>query len=146
MNLKHTTTITKAHSKAVKSMLLKGQTLYSSGADAVIKEWDVPNQKTVNEVKDKGEVNAIFISDNMLFSGSNDKTVKVNTTTFLMSLLTKFILQIYDTRTFKCTTTLASHTRAVKCLYVLGNYLFSGSNDQQILVSSLNHPFSFLSV
>jgi len=108
------------HSKAVKSLLLRDQTLFSAGADAVIKEWDIPSQKVVNEAKDKGEVNAIFLSDNLLFSGSNDKTVK-----------------IYDTRTYKCTATLASHTRAVKCLYVLGNYLFSGSNDQQVLVWSL---------
>jgi len=46
-------------------------------------------------------------------------------------------VKIYDTRTYKCTATLSSHTRAVKCLYVLGNYLFSGSNDQQVLVWSL---------
>jgi WD40 repeat protein len=119
VELKHTTNI-KAHSKAVKSILLRENTLFSAGADAVIKEWDLPTQKVVNEVKDKGEVNAIFLSDNLLFSGSNDKTVK-----------------IYDTRSCKCTATLASHTRAVKCLYVLGNYLFSGSNDQQVLVWSL---------
>jgi hypothetical protein len=119
VELKHMTSI-KAHSRAVKSILLKDETLFSAGADAVIKEWDIPSQKVVNEAKDKGEVNAIFLSDNLLFSGSNDKTVK-----------------IYDTRSYKCTATLSSHTRAVKCLYVLGNYLFSGSNDQQVLVWSL---------
>lgn len=119
VELKHVSNI-KAHSKAVKSVLLRDQTLFSAGADAVIKEWDLPSQKVVNEAKDKGEVNTIFLSQNLLFSGSNDKTVK-----------------IYDTRTYKCTATLSSHTRAVKCLYVLGNYLFSGSNDQQVLVWSL---------
>jgi len=119
VELKHVSNI-KAHSKAVKSILLKENSLFSAGADAVIKEWDIPTQKVVNEAKDKGEVNAIFLSDNLLFSGSNDKTVK-----------------IYDSRSYKCTATLSSHTRAVKCLYVLGNYLFSGSNDQQVLVWSL---------
>lgn len=119
IELKHVSNI-KAHTKAVKSILLKENSLFSAGADAVIKEWDLPTQKVVNEAKDKGEVNAIFLSDNLLFSGSNDKTVK-----------------IYDPRSYKCTATLSSHTRAVKCLYVLGNYLFSGSNDQQVLVWSL---------
>lgn len=42
--------------------------------------------------------------------------------------------QIWDARSYKCVATLTAHSRAVKCLYVLGNYLFSGSNDQQILV------------
>jgi len=118
--LKHVSNI-KAHSKAVKSILTKGEFLYTAGADSVIKEWDIPSQKVVNEVKEKGEVNAIFISDNMLFGGLNDKTIK-----------------IYDMRmSYKCTATLAAHSRAVKCLYVLGNYLFSGSNDMQLYVWSL---------
>jgi myosin-heavy-chain kinase len=119
VELKHVSNM-KAHSKAVKSVILREHTLFSAGADAVIKEWDLASQKVINEAKDKGEVNAIFLSDNLLFSGSNDKTVK-----------------IYDSRSYTCTATLSSHTRAVKCLYVLGNYLFSGSNDQQVLVWSL---------
>lgn len=118
--LKHVGNFKTGHQKAVKSLVLNKGSLYSAGSDAVIKEWDIENQKVTNEAKDKGEINSICIQDNLIFSGSNDKTVK-----------------IWDSRTYKCTATLSSHTRAVKCLYVLGNYLFSGSNDQQVLVWSL---------
>jgi len=104
----------------VKSLVLNKGTLYSAGSDAVIKEWDIEGQKPVNEARDKGEINSICVQDNLIFSGSNDKTVK-----------------IWDNRSFKCIATLTAHNRAVKCLYVLGNYLFSGSNDQQVLVWSL---------
>lgn len=120
VGLKHVGNFKSGHSKAVKSLVLHKGNLYSAGSDAVIKEWDIENQKVLNEAKDKGEINSICLQDNLIFSGSNDKTVK-----------------IWDNRTYKCTATLTSHTRAVKCLYVLGNYLFSGSNDQQVLVWSL---------
>jgi len=118
--LKHVGNFKTGHSKAVKSLVLHKGALFSAGSDAVIKEWDIEQQKVLNEAKDKGDTNAICLQDTSLFSASNDKTVK-----------------IWDTRTYKCTATLTAHTRAVKCLYVLGNYLFSGSNDQQILVWSL---------
>lgn len=120
VGLKHNSNFKNGHSKAVKSLVLHKNTLYSAGSDAVIKEWDIEGQKAVNEAKDKGEINSICIQDNMIFSGSNDKTVK-----------------IWDNRSYKCIATLTAHNRAVKCLYVLGNYLFSGSNDQQVLVWSL---------
>lgn len=120
VEMKHAGNFKSGHSKAVKSLVLHNRNLYSAGSDAVIKEWDIENQKVLNEAKDKGEINSICLQDNLIFSGSNDKTVK-----------------IWDNRSYKCIATLASHTRAVKCLYVLGNYLFSGSNDQQVLVWSL---------
>jgi F-box/WD-40 domain protein 7 len=120
VGLKHVGNFKAGHSKAVKSLVLHKGVLFSAGSDGAIKEWDIENQKVVNEAKDKGEINSICIQDNLIFSGSNDKTVK-----------------IWDAKSYKCIATLSSHTRAVKCLYVLGNYLFSGSNDQQILVWSL---------
>eukprot|EP00026_Physarum_polycephalum_P003354 Phypoly_transcript_03364.p1 GENE.Phypoly_transcript_03364~~Phypoly_transcript_03364.p1 ORF type:complete len:592 (+),score=116.89 Phypoly_transcript_03364:400-2175(+) len=120
VGLKHIGNFKAGHTKAVKSLLLNKGVLFSAGSDAVIKEWDIENQKAVSEFKDKGEINSIVLQDNLLFSGSNDKTVKV-----------------WDLKSKNCIATLSSHTRAVKCLYVLGNYLFSGSNDQQILVWSL---------
>lgn len=120
VGLKHVQNFKAGHMKAVKSLILHKDKLYSAGSDGVIKEWDIETQKVLNEAKDKGEINSKCIQDGMLFSGSNDKTVK-----------------IWDTKSYKCVQTLTSHTRAVKCLYVLGGYLFSGSNDQQILVWSL---------
>lgn len=42
---------------------------------------------------------------------------------------------MWDLHSLQYVTTLNGHTRAVKALCVLGNYLFSGSNDQQVFVS-----------
>ena len=75
--LKHVGNFKAGHTKAVKSLVLHKGVLYSAGSDAAIKEWDIENQKVVNEVKDKGEINSICLQDNLIFSGSNDKTVKV---------------------------------------------------------------------
>lgn len=77
VGLKHVGNFKAGHTKAVKSLVLHKGNLFSAGSDAVIKEWDIENQKVVNEAKDKGEINSICIQDNLLFSGSNDKTVKV---------------------------------------------------------------------
>lgn len=77
VELKHVSNFKNGHAKAVKSLILNKGTLYSAGSDAVIKEWDIENQKVVNEAKDKGEINSICMQDNLIFSGSNDKTVKV---------------------------------------------------------------------
>lgn len=93
VGLKHVGNFKAGHSKAVKSLVLHKGNLYSAGSDAVIKEWDIENQKVLNEAKDKGEINSICLQDNLIFSGSNDKTVKVYDQLIMFVLLSKISLR-----------------------------------------------------
>ncbi|EGC29009.1 myosin heavy chain kinase C [Dictyostelium purpureum] len=120
--IKHITNI-KAHGKSVRSIIKRPNfesNILTAGADSYVKEWDINTQTVVKEIKESNEVNTIFIQDNLLYTGCNDKTVKV-----------------WDMRNYECVKTLSGHTRAIKSVCALGNLLFSGSNDQQIYVWNL---------
>ncbi|EGG15107.1 myosin heavy chain kinase [Cavenderia fasciculata] len=120
--LKHTTNI-RAHGKSIRSVCMTPTGhLITGGADSYLKQWDLTTMTAVKEIKEANEVNTVFVLDNLLFTGCNDKTVKV-----------------WDLRSDKCLQTLQGHTRAIKTVYAMGNLLFSGSNDQQIFVWSLQN-------
>eukprot|EP01132_Coremiostelium_polycephalum_P001491 gene1491-1880_t len=121
--LKHVKNI-RAHGKTIRSITVRSNTgsLLSGGADSYIKEWDVNTQTMIKEIKEASDINTIFIQDNLLFIGCNDKTVKV-----------------WDLRSYQNVKTLQGHTRAIKAVCAMGNLLFSGSNDQQIFVWSLQN-------
>ncbi|KAN0019044.1 hypothetical protein ACTFIU_002246 [Dictyostelium citrinum] len=122
VDLKHVTNI-KAHGKSIRAIIKRPgfeQNVLTAGADSLVKEWDINTQQTIKELKESNEVNTIFIQDNLLYTGCNDKTVKV-----------------WDMRSYECVKTLSGHTRAIKSVCAMGNLLFSGSNDQQIYVWNL---------
>eukprot|EP01133_Synstelium_polycarpum_P009756 gene9756-11393_t len=122
--MKHLSNV-RAHGKSIRAVAIapnKNGNLVTGGADSYIKEWDLSTMTVVKEIKEANEVNTLFIQDNLLFTGCNDKTVKV-----------------WDMRSYECVKTLQGHTRAIKSVCAMGNLLFSGSNDQQIFVWSLQN-------
>jgi F-box/WD-40 domain protein 7 len=62
-------------------------------------------------------VRTLVHANNMLFSGSYDKTVRV-----------------WDTQTLECRATLTGHSGAVRALVSSARYVFSGSDDTTIKV------------
>lgn len=85
-----------------------------------------------------GEVNCVIVGGDALYSASFDKTIKVyfiiESSLILFDNVINNLIQIWSTVNFKCMQSLEGHSKSVKCLFVAGGVLISGSNDGTIRV------------
>jgi WD40 repeat protein len=116
--------------------------------------------KRVRSLFHKSQIRALALKDTTLFSGSDERTIKVwdlrastcrvapeEHTDGISSLALKDTtlftgsydntIKIWDLRTNTCTATLKEHTGGVYCLALKGAMLFSGSDDKTIKIWDL---------
>ncbi|HSW86362.1 MAG TPA: F-box/WD40 repeat-containing protein [Rhabdochlamydiaceae bacterium] len=131
------------HKETVTCLCTKGDLLYSSSREGTIKVWDLTTLFNVGTL----EGHCFCIGGNFLYSGLSDGTIKIlNLTTneciatlqghqdlvkclctkgnFLYSCSKDNTIKIWDLTNNQC---VASLDASVDCLYIEGNFLYSGS-------------------
>ncbi|KAI7906881.1 WD40-repeat-containing domain protein [Cokeromyces recurvatus] len=104
----------KLSSKALEIQLDKNKKyMYVAESGFLVRKISLTTSKTVKLFKGhQGPVTSIALSDDRLWTGSWDKTIKQ-----------------WDLMTGECLATLEGHTDFVKSLVIVGDFLYSGSSD-----------------
>ncbi len=105
-----------ALSDAVKAICITEDYIFVAGSDPVIRAWDHEGKKSKDYVGHQGWVYALKVHDNMLFSGGDDRSVKV-----------------WDIESCVMLDELLGHENGVTTLEFANGELFSGSYDHSII-------------
>jgi len=116
LNEKKILHILPALTDSVRVILLTDKWFYVSGADPIIRAWDYKLKKTKEYVGHQGWVYVLKVHEDLLFSGGDDKTVKV-----------------WDLESAILLDELVGHENGVTQLEVANGELFSGSYDHTII-------------
>lgn len=113
----------KGHEGPVNSIQLYGDTLFSAGGDALIKQWDIATGTCIRQFT--GHVRGLACiqlspDGKTLVSGSNDKVIRV-----------------WDIESCRCLHILEGHMALVRSLDVASGRIISGSYDQSIRIWDL---------
>eukprot|EP00826_Nyctotherus_ovalis_P053675 TRINITY_DN7000_c0_g1_i2.p1 TRINITY_DN7000_c0_g1~~TRINITY_DN7000_c0_g1_i2.p1 ORF type:complete len:206 (-),score=50.23 TRINITY_DN7000_c0_g1_i2:128-745(-) len=101
---------------SIKTLVVTPKWIFVAGADPVIRAWDHKLKKVKEYVGHKGWVYALKVHEDILFSGGDDKTVRV-----------------WDIESAALLDTLTAHDNGVTALEIAYNELFSGSYDHTII-------------
>eukprot|EP01114_Cavostelium_apophysatum_P020568 TRINITY_DN6934_c0_g1_i2.p1 TRINITY_DN6934_c0_g1~~TRINITY_DN6934_c0_g1_i2.p1 ORF type:complete len:939 (+),score=251.24 TRINITY_DN6934_c0_g1_i2:1960-4776(+) len=156
---RNTCEILKGHTASITSVSFKGNQLLSGSVDTKLHLWDLTTNKFLRSYR--GHTNSVRCvqidpENNLIASGSEDKTVKIwefetgrniqtlkdgGEVTCLQLDVEKNLLyngssdktvKVWDTRSWKLIKTLKAHTNKVFCLQAQGNTLVSGSQDKTV--------------
>jgi WD40 repeat protein len=105
-----------AAKEAIKVMIVHENTIFVAGCDPVIRSFNLETGDSNNYEGHEGWVYWLAVYDGYLFSGGDDKTIK-----------------IWDIVTAQCVEELKGHENGVTCLAFANNELFSGSFDYYII-------------
>lgn len=110
-----------AAKEAIKVMIIHENTIFVAGCDPVIRSFNLETGESKNFEGHEGWVYCLAIHGDYLFSGGDDKTIK-----------------IWDISTAQMVEELRGHENGVTCLAFANNELFSGSFDYYIIWWDLN--------
>jgi len=105
-----------AAKEAIKVMIIHENTIFVAGCDPVIRSFNLETGESKNFEGHEGWVYCLAIHGDYLFSGGDDKTIK-----------------IWDISTAQMVEELRGHENGVTCLAFANNELFSGSFDYYII-------------